>query len=228
MDVISVITSGNLPQTAAQGEKAVVEENAVAILSPSSSDPSLWVDLHGDYLFRYAFMRLRDIAVAEDLVQETLLAALQACGKYAGNSSERTWLTGILKHKIIDYFRRNSKNISFEEINADFSDFEQFFKRDDEWDGHWNDHFAPIQWKGTPEGNLEREEFREVLNDCLSKLPNREAYVFTMREVDGLTSKEICEVLEISSNNFWVIIHRARMNLRRCIELNWFKKAVSQ
>ncbi len=229
MSMISAITSGNLSQSTAPGEKTVVEENAAAVAeSSASSDPSVWVDLHGDYLFRYALMRLRDEAVAEDLVQETLLAALQSCGKYAGNSSERTWLTGILKHKIFDYFRRHAKNMSFREVSSDFSDFEQFFQRDDEWDGHWNERFAPTEWPGTPEQNLEREEFRAVLNNCLSKLPDREAYVFTMREVDGLTGKEICEVLNISSSNFWVIIHRARMNLRRCIELKWFKGAVSQ
>ena len=230
MNTISAITGGSLAQNTGQGEKPVLEENAVAtfaVTSPSS-DPSVWVDLHGDYLFRYALTRLRDASRAEDLVQETLLAALESCARYAGNSSERTWLTGILKHKIIDYFRRNAKNMSLAETSADFSDFDQFFKRDDEWDGHWNDHFAPVEWRETPEANLEREEFRGVLNQCLAKLTDREAYVFTMREVDGLTSKEICDVLEISSNNFWVIIHRARMNLRRCIELKWFRKAVSQ
>lgn len=223
MNAISAINDGGFAGQH-QGDKVVVNEE-LAEHTPSS-DPAEWVDRHGDYLFAYAMSRLRDASAAEDLVQETLLAALQAVNGYAGKSSERTWLTGILKHKIIDYYRRHSKQFAFEEVSADFSEFEGFFKRDDEWDGHWNDRFAPVEWQGNPAENLERAEFRGVLDGCLMKLPNREAYVFTLREVDGLTSKEICDALMITSSNFWVIIHRARMNLRRCIELNWFRKVI--
>jgi RNA polymerase sigma-70 factor (ECF subfamily) len=133
-------------------------------------------------------------------------------------------LTAILKHKIIDFFRRNHKQKFFDDAN--FSEFDKFFKREDEWDGHWNQYHAPIKWHGSPADNLERSEFQSVLNNCLSKLPEREASVFTLREIEGLASKEICESLAISTSNFWVLIHRARMHLRKCIEINWFTKIV--
>src|SRR5688572_2814348 len=99
-------------------------------------DPTKWVDEHGDYLFRYAIVRLRDETLAEDIVQETLLAAIQSLASYSGKSAERTWLTGILKHKIIDYYRKNSRQIQITEEDTDLSGFDHFFKREDEWDGH--------------------------------------------------------------------------------------------
>ncbi len=188
-----------------------------------SVDPTVWVDQYGDCLFRFAFMRLRDETLAEDLVQETLLAAIQSLDKFGGGASERTWLTSILKHKIIDYFRKNSKQIQLTDEDTDLSDFDHFFKRDDEWDGHWRINLRPVEISETPESILERAEFREVLQGCLSVLPVRVASVFTLREMDGLTGEEICEILSLSSSNFWVIMHRARMQLRTCIEFKWLR-----
>lgn len=209
-----------------KSETMIGEATTEKLPAATMSDPTDWVDRHGDYLFAYAAARVggADRTTAEDLVQETLLAAWQSAGEFSGKSCERTWLTGILKHKIIDYYRRNRRKLSFEDASADFSDFDEFFKREDEWNGHWNERFAPVEWRDTPEYNLEQVEFRGVLSQCLSKLPEREAFVFTMREMDGLTSGEICDALAISANNFWVIIHRARMNLRRCIEIKWFRQ----
>ena len=187
-------------------------------------DPTVWVDRYGDCLFRFAFTRLRDATVAEDLVQETLLAAIQSLDKFAGGASERTWLISILKHKVIDYFRKNSKQIQLTDEDTDLSDFDHFFKREDEWDGHWRINLRPVAMSETPEDALERAEFREVLHNCLSALPARVANVFTLREMDGLDSEEVCEILSLSANNFWVIMHRARMQLRRCVEIKWFKR----
>jgi RNA polymerase sigma-70 factor (ECF subfamily) len=187
-------------------------------------DPTKWVDEHGDYLFRYAIVRLRDETLAEDIVQETLLAAIQSLSSYRGKSAERTWLTGILKHKIIDFYRKNSKQIQITEEDTDLSGFDHFFKREDEWDGHWRINLRPVEFTETPEDVLERTEFWEILNGCLSALPARVANVFTLREMDGLTSEEICGILNLSASNFWVIMHRARMQLRACVEVKWFRK----
>ena len=187
-------------------------------------DPTVWVDEHGDYLFRYALMRLRDDTLAEDLVQETLLAAIQSMKSYGGKSTEKTWLTSILKHKIIDYYRKYSRETPLDETVLDLSEFDKLFERTDEWNNHWNPKLAPSDWNMSPEAVFEQHEFFNVLQNCMSKLPEKVAGVFALREMDGLESNEICEILAISASNFWVIMHRARMSLRRCVELNWFKK----
>jgi RNA polymerase sigma-70 factor, ECF subfamily len=187
-------------------------------------DAGVWVDRHGDYLYAFAFSRVHEAATAEDLVQETLLAALQARHTFSGKSNERTWLTGILKHKIIDHFRRASRQVDLTDEEKDMSSYEYLFERDDEWNGHWNDKTAPIQWSSTPEAVLERSEFRGIVTHCLGELPERAANAFALREMEGLEAKEICDVLMISLNNYWVLMHRARLHLRRCLEFNWFRK----
>lgn len=186
-------------------------------------DPTVWVDEHGDYLFRYAIMRLRDAALAEDIVQETLLAAIESLASYGGKSSERTWLTSILKHKVIDYYRKSSRESPFDPSETDLSEFDAFFERDDEWKNHWNARLAPRGWTNNPEAVFEQNEFFDVFQNCLSKLPERVASVFSLREMDGFDAAEICEILSLSSGNFWVMMHRARMSLRRCIEVKWFR-----
>jgi len=188
-------------------------------------DPAAWVDEHGDYLFRYALVRLRDEVRAEDVVQETLLAALQHLDSYSGRSTERTWLTGILKHKIIDQIRKACKEVPFDSSDTDLSEFDPLFERDDEWNGHWSDTLSPRIWQRSPEDAVQQTEFFGVLQTCIGKLPERVACVFTLREMDELDTEEICRMLGLSTANFWVMMHRARMSLRRCIEINWFMKA---
>ncbi len=189
-------------------------------------DPSQWIDEHGDTLFRFAFARLRDEAAAEDLVQDTLLSAIQSVKKFGGKSSERTWLIGILKHKLIDHYRKNSKQVQLTEEDTDLSDFDAFFSRPDKWDGHWAIALRPVDPEQSPDQVMERGEFWEVMNHCLSALPERVASVFALREMDGMSSEDICSALGLSSTNFWVIMHRARMQLRRCIEIKWFKHPI--
>jgi RNA polymerase sigma-70 factor (ECF subfamily) len=201
-----------------QTETVVLREHSVRI------DPAQWVDEHGDYLFRYAIVRLRDEALAEDCVQETLLSALQALDSYGGKSSERTWLTGILKHKVIDYFRKHSREVPLDPSETDLSEFDPLFERDDEFKDHWNDYLSPRIWRRSPDEALQENEFFGVLQGCMSKLPERVASVFALREMNGLETEEICELLSLSQSNFWVMMHRARMALRRCIEINWFMK----
>jgi RNA polymerase sigma-70 factor (ECF subfamily) len=188
-------------------------------------DPGVWLDQHGDYLYKYAHFRLRDASAAEDAVQETFLAAIKAYSKYEGRGSERTWLVGILKHKITDHFRKSIREAPIGETESeDGPEHAEFFTRTDGWDRHWNNDYAPTEWHSTPEQLVEQTDFWKVFNDCLSPLPARTASVFTLREVDGLTSEEVCELLQISANNLWVILHRARLHLRNCLERNWFRK----
>jgi RNA polymerase sigma-70 factor (ECF subfamily) len=199
---------------------------AGATAKPSTAvDPTLWVDDHGDFLFRYAVVRLRDEALAEDCVQEALLSAIQSLDSYSGRSTERTWLTGILKHKIIDHYRKSARLQPITEAETNLSSLDPFFNRDGRWKDHWHDDFEPVDWRVTPESAMEQAEFFKTFQQCMRKLPEKVAGAFALREMDGLDTDEICEVLNLTASNFWVIMHRARMNLRRCMELNWFKKA---
>ena len=190
-----------------------------------SVDPTQWVDEHGDFLFRYAVVRLRDETLAEDCVQETLLSAIQSIESYGGRATERTWLTGILKHKIIDHFRRSVREQPITDEETDISGLDNFFNQSGRWKDHWHDDFEPVDWRLTPEAAMEQTEFFKIFHSCMGKLPARVAGVFAFRELDGLDSDTICEILQLTASNFWVMMHRARMNLRRCMELNWFKKA---
>jgi len=211
-----------------------VEQAATARLR-SSPDPGSWLEQHGDYLFRYARLRLRDDALAEDAVQETLLAALEAHSSFAGRGSERTWLTGILKHKIVDHFRRAARESQAEGDDGRGLEPEHLFMQTGEWAGHWvavlvpeKAYLGPNEWGATPEQVAEQGEFWEVFNRCLEPLPPRVASAFTLRELEGLSSGEICEALDIKVNNLWVMLHRARAHLRNCVEVNWFTRGATK
>jgi RNA polymerase sigma-70 factor (ECF subfamily) len=180
-------------------------------------DPNKWLDCHGDYLYRYALVRVREAVVAEDLLQETLLAAVGAYQGHAGRSSERTWLVGIMKHKVIDYFRRVARNVQFQLTAED----DEWFEQSGPWQGHWREDRAPTSW---PVHALESREFWETFDNCLSKLPQQMSIAFTLREIDGLTSNEICEILNVTPNNLWVLLHRSRAKLRQLLEAEWFHK----
>jgi RNA polymerase sigma-70 factor (TIGR02943 family) len=190
--------------------------------------PAQWVDEHGDYLYKYACFRLRDPALAEDIVQETLLAAIQAYKKFAGRGSERTWLVGILKHKIIDQYRRTSRLTLLDLGDSQSFEHDEFFHLSGTWTGHWQTAVAPTDWRTNPADVLQQGEFLGVFQKCLEPLPERTARAFTLREVDGLTSEEICETLSVTANNLWVMLHRARLHLRRCIEVKWFMREKSK
>jgi RNA polymerase sigma-70 factor (ECF subfamily) len=189
-------------------------------------DPERWVDIHADSLYKFALLRLRDRELAEDLVQETFLAALQARNKFAGHSSERTWLIGILKHKIGDYFRRISRETPFDQAEQLPCELEEPFLTGGEWVDHWKTEMGPIEWETNPAMMFEKKEFWTILDRGLSLLPARLAQVFVLREMDGLGTEEICRMLDISTSNLWVMLHRARMQLRRFLEINYFSQPV--
>jgi len=190
---------------------------------PGLMDPEHWVDDHGDYLYQYAFSRLRDPIRAEDFVQETLLAALKSHERFQGRSTERGWLTGILKHKILDHFRKAGREISFTDLNFYLAEEDQTFDHQG-MAGHWVADQAPSDWTRTGEP-MDRGAFWEALDRCTGKLPRRHAQVFLLREVDQLPGEEICSILNISPNNLSVMLHRARLALRHCLDISWFGKA---
>jgi RNA polymerase sigma-70 factor (ECF subfamily) len=168
-------------------------------------------------LLRFALLQLRDHSAAEDAVQETLLAAIQGASRFAGQSSVRTWLVGILKHKIVDSIRKAAREQPIDpQTGADGAeDLEAFFADD----GHFAE--PPGEW-ATPERSLEERRFFEALERCLQSLPRKTASAFTMRELMGLETEEICKELGISTSNCWVMLYRARMSLRACLERTWF------
>ena len=179
------------------------------------------VEAHRPYLLRYAMLQLRDATTAEDAVQETLLAALQNRSGFAGRSSVKTWLTGILKHKIVDHIRRQARERRVEttgdDPQEDRSDAaEAHFSED----GHWVDF--PDDWPA-PDKSLENAQFWRVFETCVQVMPARAARVFVMREVMELSTEEICKELGITATNCWVMLHRARLALRECLEIKWFK-----
>jgi len=182
------------------------------------ADPERWVDEHGDCLYRFALTRVRKEEVAEDLVQETLLVAVRTHEKFGGRSTERSWLVGILKNKICDYYRKLGRETNFTDLEF-FGD-----EQSDRFDGenYWIHERGPSDWKPEGEEAMKRAEFWQTIQGCLAKLPDRIATVFSMREIDDVPSKEICATLNISEANLWVMLHRARMALRQDLEANFF------
>jgi len=196
---------------------------AASVIKEMLSNPENWVDQYGDYLLRYAMSRLRDRSLAEEAVQETFLSALKAKQSFEGQSSERTWLVGILKHKIIDHYRKTSRELPLFEDQSG-AEPEETFRKSGEWVGHWTPGAAPAEWGGDPTRELQRKEFREALQRCLSMLPERLAQVFILREIEEMSSAEICKTLNITESNLWVMLHRARAQLRRSLENQYFKR----
>jgi RNA polymerase sigma-70 factor (ECF subfamily) len=185
------------------------------MLDDSLLNPEAWVDEYGDMLYRFVSYLLKDHDLAEELVQETFLAALKSKDTFKGQSSEKTWLFSILKHKIVDHIRRKK----FKEINMEAEDLgktiESFFNDKERW------QVFPAPWNQNPK---EAQEFKELLDffyKCLAELPERHGKVFVYRELDGLATDEICNIMGVTATNLSVMLYRARMLLRRCIDLNW-------
>ena len=184
-------------------------------------DPERWVEDYGDTLFGFAAARVRNRATAQDLVQETFLAAIKARGSFAGRSSERSWLFGILRNKLADYYRLQNREVALPDPETPLAEEQGAFGTSGLGREGWVMKLAPKAWE-TPDETLVSKEFHEVLKSCLSRLPDKVAQVFLLREIDGVASEEICKDLGVSPNNLWVMLHRARMGLRRCLEVHWF------
>lgn len=187
-----------------------------ALIANKNVAAEQWLNEHGSALYRYALLHMRNAHRAEEAVQETLLAALQAYDRFAGGGSVRTWLIGILKHKIIDQFRRDAREVPLEDtesiVDQNDSDEDTFTEA-----GRWRNR--PASW-GNPEQLLENRQFLQILQHCLEYLPKRHARLFMLREVMEQSTEEICEELSITPSNVWTMLHRARLELRQCLEKN--------
>lgn len=178
-----------------------------------AADPRHWVGRYADYLYSYAVSRLEDEEQARDLVQETFLAALERLGDFRGASSERTWLTAILKYKIIGVYRK--KNSGLSTVRVDSEPELEFFEAAN---GHWKDEFAPRPFGVEAADETLRKELAAILQRCIQRLPALWRSIFSMKHLDGEATETICRDLKVSPANFWVIIHRAKLNLRACLQ----------
>jgi RNA polymerase sigma-70 factor (ECF subfamily) len=182
--------------------------------------PDTWLDEHGAALYKYALVHTRDEHKAEEAVQETLLAALQARDRFSGGASARTWLIGILKHKIMDMFRHDAREVALDE--PDEIEIETTLEDNFAPDGHWSMCLA--DW-GDPVRGLESSQFLAILQRCLDALPPRLARLFMLREVMEEDTENICQELAITPTNLWTMLHRGRLGLRQCLEKNWVGNA---
>ena len=187
-------------------------------------EPQHWVERYGDYLFNFALLRVNDREKAEDLVQETFLAGLKGKDRFMGKSSERTWLTSILKRKVIDVYRKqySSKESSLDAYERDVSDGD-FYRSEDPFRGHWLDGKGPNSYSLLPEGEMEQQELARFIQLCIEGLPPQLASAFIMKMIDEEDSDTICKELGITPSNLWVMMHRARLRMRECLESKWLK-----
>lgn len=180
------------------------------------NNPITWLDQYGEALYRFARGRVHDTFTAEDLTQETLLAAYHSRKGFSGQSTVKTWLTGILKHKIADYYRQLKPELGDENIDDFSSSQDNLFDKKEKW------KIKPGDWGGDPKNVYQRKELMAAIHTCLADMPKKLSAAYTLREMEGATTSEIGELFQTGKTNCWVILHRARMLLRRCLEVNWF------
>ncbi|MBU2939336.1 sigma-70 family RNA polymerase sigma factor [Lacinutrix sp. C3R15] len=178
-------------------------------------DPNKWIDLYSDYLFNYTISRVNDRDLAKDLVQDTFFAGLKSMKNFKGEASERTWLISILKRKVIDHYRKINSNKGKAEVRMSYNS-------DSETEGDWLEERVADPFDKTAEDTLENEELGDAIYSCLDKLPKKQATVFKMKTIEGIDTETICNELNITASNLWVIIHRARTTMASCMEKNWF------
>ena len=177
-------------------------------------DPTKWVDRYSDYLFNYTIVRVNDREVANDLISETFLAGLKSMKNFKGEASERTWLISILKRKIVDYYRKINSNKGKAEVKVHYSG--------DGNEGEWLEEQIADFSDRTAEDDMENRELGMAILECLDQLNEKQATIFKMKTIEGIDTDAICNEFNISPSNLWVIIHRARTSLAKCLEKNWF------
>jgi len=182
----------------------------------SSEDAEDWVDKYSTQMFRFALTRVKDQDIAEEVVQETFLAAWKSKDSFSGKSSEKSWLFGILKHKILDHFRQLKKRGEIEFGDpGEWETAENLFQANGKWKA------PPTSWGIDPEEAAENLQLMEALSKCVENLSDRFKSLFLLKEMDGLTADEICDQLEIKPANLWVMMHRIRSRLKTCLETNF-------
>lgn len=177
--------------------------------------PNTWVDTYADYLYNYAIVRVNDTEIAKDLVQETFFAGLKSAKNYKGDATERTWLIAILKRKVIDHYRKINSKKGKAEVRINYS-------KNSESEGDWLEEQVADPFSKQENSVLENEELGLAIQECIGKLPKKQAAVFTMKTVQGISTEDICNELGINPSNLWVMIHRARTALMGCLNQNWF------
>jgi RNA polymerase sigma-70 factor (ECF subfamily) len=199
----------------------VVTSNSVIFESDSKKMarhqlyPDTWVDAYADYLFNYAVARVSDTEIAKDLVQETFFAGLKSAKNFKGDAAERTWLIAILKRKVIDHYRKINSNKGKAEVRMSYSS-------SSDSEGDWLEEQVADPFS-TPENNdMENEELGLAIQSCIGKLPKKQAQVFKMKTIQGVSTEDICNELGINPSNLWVMIHRARTALMGCLNENWY------
>jgi len=185
-------------------------------------DPERWLDAHGDALYRHALQRTGNPQTAEDLVQETLLAAWRGRERYRGEARERTWLIGILHHKVADYVR---SQVRMSEVDLALDERHSVEDAIFDEGGAWRT--KPGLWGDDPLSTNEAEAFMDTLNGCLENLSPAQKTTFQLREIDNVDISDTTQTLGISRNHVYVLLHRARLAVRRCLEKRWFGGAAS-
>jgi len=185
-------------------------------------EPDRWVDEYGDYLYRYAWSRLRDGNAAEEVVQETFLAGIRKRSQYTGAGAQRAWLLGILKRKIIDHARERARMDRDSAGGNDAVLEQQLF----DGTGHWKQ--SATTWLNLPANSIESSELWEIVRNCLTHLPDGQASVFTLSVMEEVDSDRICRELEITPSNLWVRLHRARLGLASCVGSRWGHITISE
>lgn len=189
-------------------------------------DPKKWPELYGDYLYNFARLRISDEEAARDLVQDTFLSAIRNLSGFRGEASEKTWLVSIIKRKVIDYYRKASNRLEVsEQSQPEGVEYDYFFETAEEGgrEGHWRNERVPKEWNSVS-FNLENKEFNKIMMACMDKLPEKWRGAMSLKLFEEQEAEEICKELNISPSNYWVILHRARLQLRECLEKNWFGK----
>jgi RNA polymerase sigma-70 factor (ECF subfamily) len=185
-------------------------------------EPAKWVERYADSLLRHTLFRVKDLETAEDIVQDVFLSAYKSRDNYTGAANEKTWLFAILKNKIIDHYRSKLHKLS--QLTEPVSTYESYYFNETD-DDHWHDNTAPRDWASDAISPWEQKELNAVLHDCIGKLPEKMSAVFSLKFLEDADTEKICKDLQITSSNYWVLMHRAKLQLRECIEKNWFTKS---
>ncbi|MEY4927338.1 MAG: hypothetical protein RI894_1774 [Bacteroidota bacterium] len=186
----------------------------------STLSPENWVQFYADYLFSHALYKTNKREVAEDLVQDTFLAALRGKDGFKGDCAEKTWLVRILNNKIIDYYRSTKQGQDYEEYIAETEDHfhDSFFSMNE--NARWSKAVPFMHYANAADDYLKQKEFQAILDKCLQNMPLKLRQVFVQKYIDDKNADDICKEYELTSSNYWVIIHRAKVLLRTCLERN--------
>ena len=177
--------------------------------------PDTWIDSYADYLFNFAVSRVSDSEIAKDLVQETFFAGLKSAKNYKGEAAERTWLIAILKRKVIDHYRKINSNKGKAEVRMSYSS-------SSDSEGDWLEEQVADPFSTLENSAIENEELGLAIQACIAQLPKKQAQVFKMKTIQGISTEDICNELGINPSNLWVMIHRSRTALMGCLNENWF------